>query len=100
MILLRRLRAAGAALVLAASASIAVTPYAAAQDYPNKTTVRLVVAFPAGGPTDFVARVLADKLKSTLGQNVIVENKAGANAAIGAEYVAKSEPDGYTLFLS
>jgi tripartite-type tricarboxylate transporter receptor subunit TctC len=99
MTLLRRLRAAGAALVLAAAASAAATPYAAAQDYPNKT-VRLVVAFPAGGPTDFVARVLADKLKSLLGQNVIVENKAGANAAIGAEYVAKSEPDGHTLFLS
>jgi tripartite-type tricarboxylate transporter receptor subunit TctC len=99
MTLLRRLRALGAALVLAALASIAAAPFAAAQDYPNKT-VRLVVAFPAGGPTDFVARVLADKLKGILGQNVIVENKAGANAAIGAEYVAKSEPDGYTLFLS
>ena len=60
----------------------------------------IVVAFPAGGPTDFVGRVLADKLKSMLGQSVIIENKPGANAAIGADYVAKSEPDGYTLFLT
>ena len=62
--------------------------------------MRLVVAFPAGGPTDFVARVLADKLKALLGQSVIIENKPGANAAIGAEYVAKSDPDGYTLFFT
>src|SRR6476661_678942 len=70
-----------------------------AQDYPART-VRLVVAFPAGGPTDFVARVLADKLKGLLGQSVIIENKPGANAAIGAEHVAKSDPDGYTLFFT
>jgi tripartite-type tricarboxylate transporter receptor subunit TctC len=70
-----------------------------AQDYPART-VRLVVAFPAGGPTDFVARMLADKLKAPLGQSVIIENKPGANAAIGADYVAKSDPDGYTLFFT
>ena len=70
-----------------------------AQDYPSRT-VRIVVAFPAGGPTDFVARLLADKLKGLLGQGVIIENKPGANAAIGADMVAKSEPDGYTLFLT
>ena len=62
--------------------------------------MRLVVAFPAGGPTDFVARLLADKLKGILGQSVIIENKPGANAAIGADYVAKSDPDGYTLFFT
>jgi tripartite-type tricarboxylate transporter receptor subunit TctC len=62
--------------------------------------VRLVVAFPAGGPTDFVARLLADQLKSILGQSVLVENKSGANAAIGADFVAKSDPDGYTLFFT
>jgi tripartite-type tricarboxylate transporter receptor subunit TctC len=70
-----------------------------AQDFPAKP-VRLVVAFPAGGPTDFVARLLADKLKGILGQSVLVENKSGANAAIGADYVAKSDPDGYTLFFT
>src|SRR5207302_3140094 len=72
---------------------------APAQDYPARP-VRLVVAFPAGGPTDFVARLLADKLKGILGQNVLVENKSGANAAIGADFVAKSDPDGYTLFFT
>ena len=70
-----------------------------AQDFPARP-IRLVVAFPAGGPTDFVARLLADKLKGILGQSVLIENKAGANAAIGADYVAKSEPDGYTLFFT
>jgi tripartite-type tricarboxylate transporter receptor subunit TctC len=72
---------------------------ARAEDFPARP-VRLVVAFPAGGPTDFVARLLADKLKGILGQSVLVENKSGANAAIGADYVAKSDPDGYTLFFT
>jgi tripartite-type tricarboxylate transporter receptor subunit TctC len=72
---------------------------ALAQDFPNRS-IKLVVAFPAGGPTDFVARLLADKMKALLGQSVIIENKPGANAAIGADFVAKSEPDGYTLFFT
>ncbi len=70
-----------------------------AQEFPSRT-VRLVVAFPAGGPTDFVARLVADKLKSLLGQSVVVENKPGANGAIGAEYVARGEADGHLLFLT
>jgi len=70
-----------------------------AQDFPTRT-VKLVVAFPAGGPTDFVARLLADKVTGILGQSVLIENKAGANAAIGADYVAKSAPDGYKLFFT
>src|SRR5437868_650553 len=85
---------AGLALAL-----IACLSTAQAQDFPTRA-VRFVVAFPAGGPTDFVARLLADRLKSILGQSVLVENKSGANAAIGADYVAKSEPDGYTLFFT
>ena len=72
---------------------------ASAQEFPSRI-VRIVVAFPAGGPTDFVARLLADKLKSMLGQSFVVENKAGANGAIGAEFVARSEPDGHLLFLT
>ena len=82
-----------------AMALLATGDVARAQDYPTRA-VRLVVAFPAGGPTDFVARLLADKLKGILGQSVLVENKSGANAAIGADYVAKSDPDGYTLFFT
>jgi len=81
-----------------ALALLVVTP-AAAEDFPSRP-VRLIVAFPAGGPTDFVARLLADRVKDILGQPVLVENKAGANAAIGADYVAKSSPDGYTLFFT
>jgi tripartite-type tricarboxylate transporter receptor subunit TctC len=85
--------------IAAALAAVLAAGGAAAQDYPNRP-IRLVVAFAAGGTTDFVARQLADKAKASLGQNIVVENKPGANGAIGAEYVAKSEPDGYTLFFS
>ena len=60
----------------------------------------LAAALAAGGTTDFVARQLAERAKASLGQNIVVENKPGANGAIGAEFVAKSEPDGYTLFFS
>jgi tripartite-type tricarboxylate transporter receptor subunit TctC len=85
-------------------AGLAASPWpAAAQDraqaYPTRP-VRLIVAFAAGGTTDYVARLVADKAKGTLGQSVVVENKPGANGAIGADLVAKSEPDGYTLFFS
>jgi tripartite-type tricarboxylate transporter receptor subunit TctC len=87
----------GYALVLLLLA-LAASPVAA-QELPSRP-IRMVVAFPAGGPADFVARVLADKLKALLGQAVIVENRAGANGAIGAEYVARAEPDGTTLFFT
>jgi tripartite-type tricarboxylate transporter receptor subunit TctC len=86
------------ALILTVLLALAPSPVAA-QELPSRP-IRMVVAFPAGGPTDFVARVLADKLKALLGQAVIVENRAGANGAIGAEYVARAEPDGTTLFLT
>ncbi len=69
-----------------------------ADDYPSRP-VRFIVAFAAGGTVDFTARMIADKMRSTFGE-VIIENKPGANGAIGAEYVAKSEPDGYTLFFT
>ena len=84
-----------AALLLFAAAA----PAAQAQDFPNRP-IRIVIAFPPGGPTDFVGRLVADKVKDILGQSVIIENKAGANGALGADTVAKSPPDGYTLFLS
>jgi tripartite-type tricarboxylate transporter receptor subunit TctC len=70
-----------------------------AQDYPTRP-IKMVIAFPAGGPTDFVGRLLADKLKDQLGQSVLIENKGGAGGTLGADYVAKSDPDGHTLFLS
>ena len=80
-----RLAKFAAAFLLLAAASLPRT----AQDLPNKP-IRMVIAFPAGGPTDFVGRLVADKVKDILGRTVIIENKAGANGAIGADYVAKS----------
>jgi tripartite-type tricarboxylate transporter receptor subunit TctC len=85
-----------ASLTIAVIASCGI---ASAQDYPNRP-VRLIVAFAPGGATDFTARIIADRVQSILGQPIAVENKPGANGAIGAEYVAKSDPDGYTLFFT
>jgi tripartite-type tricarboxylate transporter receptor subunit TctC len=86
-------------VVALAALSCLAAAQARAQDFPSRV-VRVVVAFPAGGPTDFVARLLAERLKPLLGQNVIVENRAGANGSIGADYVAKGEADGHLLFLT
>ena len=85
--------------VAAAVACATLAAAAHAQDYPVRP-IKMVIAFPPGGPTDLVGRLLADKLKELLGQPVIIENKAGASGAIGANEVAKSAPDGYTLFLT
>ena len=70
-----------------------------AQAFPTKP-VKIIVAFPPGGGTDIVARLIAPKLGETWGQPVIVENRAGAAGVIGTEAAAKSEPDGHTLFMA
>jgi tripartite-type tricarboxylate transporter receptor subunit TctC len=70
-----------------------------AQAYPNKT-LRLVIPFPAGGATDIIGRVLAQKLGERLGQTVVVDNKPGAGGSIGSDLVAKAPADGYTLLLA
>jgi tripartite-type tricarboxylate transporter receptor subunit TctC len=71
---------------------------ATAQDYPARS-VTLVVPFPPGGGVDTVGRVIAQKLTDALGQQVIVENRPGAGSVIGARYVARAAPDGYTLLM-
>ncbi len=71
---------------------------AAAQDYPSRP-VKIVVSYAPGGSNDVVARVIAPELQKELGQSFVVENRAGASGTIGADMVAKSPPDGYTLFM-
>ena len=73
---------------------------AAAPAWAQEKITRLVVAFPAGGPVDFVARTIAEQLGKELNQRMIIDNKPGANGAIGAQSVAQSAPDGMTLWLS
>jgi tripartite-type tricarboxylate transporter receptor subunit TctC len=83
--------------VLAALGASALVPMRAhAQTYPNRT-IRIIVPFPAGGPTDILSRVIAQKMSEDWGQPVVVENRPGADTAIGAVQVAKAAPDGYTL---
>lgn len=78
---------------------VLAAPVHAADDYPNKT-IKFVVNFPAGGPIDVIARIVADKLKTSFRHPVIVENTGGAGGNIGANNVAKAEPDGYTVLFT
>ncbi len=90
------LRSAALAFVVSASAVAA----ASAQSYPNRV-IKLVLPFPAGGPTDGAARLIADRLSAELGQNIVIENRpGGAGGTVGAKSVATAEPDGYTLLFT
>ena len=94
--LVHRRRLASAALALALGPLALSSAWA--QAWPSKA-VTLVVPFPAGGTTDVLARALAERLQTVLGQPVIIENKPGAGATVGADMVAKAKPDGYTLLV-
>lgn len=94
MKLVNRRMALACALVFS---GMAAGPVLAQTGYPDKP-IKLVLAFPPGGPTDLVARVLAQKLSEQMGQSVVVDNKPGANGNIAADFVAKAPADGYTVF--
>ena len=83
---------------LALALGLGVSSLALAEEWPAKP-ISLVVPFPSGGTTDVLARALGDQLSKNLGQPVIVENRPGAGATLGADYVAKAKPDGYTLLM-
>ena len=91
---MRALRRAAAA----AAVGMVVCGHALAQDYPTRT-VTLVVPYPPGGGVDAMARVVAEKLAGALGQQVVVDNRAGGSGLVGTRAFIKSPPDGYTLFL-
>jgi tripartite-type tricarboxylate transporter receptor subunit TctC len=86
------------ALLVGVGAAVQVRP-AHASDYPSKP-IRLVVPFPAGGPTDVTARVVAQALSKGIGQQIVVDNRAGAGGNVGAEIAANAPADGYTVFFA
>ena len=69
------------------------------RDFPNRP-IRIIVPFPAGGPSDIVARVIGQKMSEDWGQPVVIDNRPGGNTMIGAQAAAKAAPDGYTLFMA
>ena len=93
------MRKAGVSFGLAIAALLAVAGLAQAQTYPTHP-IRMIVGFPPGGVVDVAARIVADRLGALLGQQVFVENRAGASGTLAAGLTVKAAPDGYTLFLS
>jgi tripartite-type tricarboxylate transporter receptor subunit TctC len=93
---LKRRHCLASACALMAS-GLALSAYAQGPSFPQAKPLSLVVPYAPGGPTDAMARTLANAIRPVLGQSMIVENKAGAGANLGAEFVARAEADGYTL---
>ena len=90
--------------LLAASLAISASGAASAEEdpsasFPNRP-IRIIVPFPAGGPSDIVARLIGHTMSQDWGQPVVIENRPGANTIIGAQAAAKAAPDGYTLFMA
>jgi tripartite-type tricarboxylate transporter receptor subunit TctC len=71
-----------------------------AQSYPSKQPIKVVVPFPAGGPTDGMARIISERLEAVLGQVIVIENRGGAGGSVGAKFVAGAAPDGYTILIT
>jgi tripartite-type tricarboxylate transporter receptor subunit TctC len=94
-----RHRVAKLAVTLSALAGLVFAPAATAQRWPQKP-IRMIVPFPAGGGTDFIGRLAAKQLSERLGQQVVVENRGGANGAIGLQALTQADPDGYTIAAS
>ena len=93
------IRALLMSLICAGSALVATEP-AQAQAYPNRP-IKVIVPFPAGGPTDGMARIISDRLGQVLGQSIVIENKGGgAGGSVGAKFVAGADPDGYTILIT
>jgi tripartite-type tricarboxylate transporter receptor subunit TctC len=99
MSLTRRAALAGGGLAMLTGLPAVSQPALAQAVYPSRT-IKMIVPYPAGGTTDFLGRLVADQLKTGLGATVIVENKPGAGTTLGADQVARAEPDGYTLLMA
>jgi tripartite-type tricarboxylate transporter receptor subunit TctC len=83
----------------AALALLALASPSLAQNYPNRT-ITLIVPFAPGGPADVLGRLIGQKMSEDLGQQVVIDNRSGANTIVGAQFVARAQPDGYTLLLA
>jgi len=87
------------ALAFALLSAVGVAPAVAQDGYPNRP-IHIVIPFPAGGPADIAARIIGQKMTEDWGQPVVIDNRPGGNTIIGAEYVARAAPDGYTLLMA
>src|SRR5258708_10256858 len=87
------------AAIAVAAITVAAADTQAADNYPSRP-VRMIVSFSAGGPTDIVARVMGAKMGEILGQTFVVENRTGVGGNLGADMVAKADPDGYTMLMA
>ena len=86
-------------IIVALLLALIAAPVLAQTPYPERP-IHIIVPFPAGGPSDVMARLIGDKMSADFGQGVVIDNRPGANTLIGAEFVAKSAPDGYTLLMA